>query len=83
MSMVYECTWYMKRLLESKKNHYFHAWNHEQKQEMIMNIWNLTPNLHTNSQFKKWAKKSTIMHVMASSCIDEWTYTIGMVISTQ
>ena len=24
-------------------------------------IWNFTPNLHTNSHFKKWAEKWTIM----------------------
>ena len=26
-----------------------------------MNIWNITPNLHTNSHYKMWAEKWTVM----------------------
>ena len=31
----------------------------EPRQEMIINIWNITPNLHTNSHFEMWAEKRT------------------------
>ena len=30
-------------------------------------IWNLTPNLQTNSYFKMWAKKRTIMQEASGS----------------
>ena len=33
----------------------------EPRQEMIIDIWNLTLNLHTYSHFKMWAEKWTIM----------------------
>ena len=38
------------------------TWNREQRQEII-NIWNITPNLHTNSHFEMWAEKWTIMQL--------------------
>ena len=48
------------------KNHWFRTWNREQRQEII-NIWNITPNLHTNSHFELWAEKWTIMHEASGS----------------
>ena len=48
------------------KNHWFHTWNREQRQEII-NIWNITPNLHTNSHFEMWAEKWTIMQEPSGS----------------
>ena len=33
--MTVQSTWYRKRLWKSKKNHYFHAGNHEPRQEII------------------------------------------------
>ena len=33
----------------------------------MINIWNLTPNLHTNSHFKMWAEKWTIMQEASGS----------------
>ena len=48
------------------KNHWFRTWNNEQRQEII-NIWNITPNLHTNSHFEMWAEKWTIMQEASGS----------------
>ena len=49
-----------------KKNHRFRTWNRDQRQEII-NIWNITPNLHTNSHFEMWAEKWTIMQEPSGS----------------
>ena len=35
--------------------------------QQIINIWNITPNLHTNSHFEMWAKKWTIMQEASGS----------------
>ena len=64
--MSVQSTWYMKRLSQSKKNHWFRTWNRERRQEII-NIWNITPNLHTNSHFEMWAEKWTIMQEASGS----------------
>ena len=52
-------TRHMKRSSQSKKKHWFRTWNREQRQETI-NIWNITPNPHTNSHPEMWAEKWTI-----------------------
>ena len=33
----------------------------------IINIWNITPNVHTNSHFEMWAEKWTIMQEASGS----------------
>ena len=43
---------YEKGYYRVKKKHYFHARNREPRQEIIIVIWNITPNLHTNSLLK-------------------------------
>ena len=48
--MSVQNTWYIKGYY-GIKNHEFHAWNHEPRQEMMIDIWNFTPNFHTNSSF--------------------------------
>ena len=50
------------------KNHWFHTCNREQREEMI-NMWNITPNLHTNSHFEMWAEKWTIMQEASGSSV--------------
>ena len=52
---VYKVLGIWKGYYRVKKNHWFHTWNREQRQEII-NIWNITPNLHTNSHFEMWAE---------------------------
>ena len=39
----------------------------EPGQEIIINIWDITPNLHTNSHFEMWAEKWTIMQEASGS----------------
>ena len=39
----------------------------EARNDIYMNIWNLTPNLHTNSHSKLWAEKWTIMQKASGS----------------
>ena len=38
---------------------------HRTRLKIIVNIWNLTPSIHTNSHFKMWAEKMTIMDYIA------------------
>ena len=63
---VYQALGIWKGYYRVKKNHWFHTWNREQRQEII-NIWNITPNLHTNSHFEMWAEKWTIMQEASGS----------------
>ena len=63
---VYKALGIWKGYYRVKKNHWFRTWNREQRQEII-NIWNITPNLHTNSHFEMWAEKWTIMQEASGS----------------
>ena len=63
---VYKALDVWKGYYRVKKNHWFRTWNREQRQEII-NIWNITPNLHTNSHFEMWAEKWTIMQEASGS----------------
>ena len=45
---MYKALGIWKGYYRVKKNHWFHTWNREQRQEII----NITPNLHTNCHFE-------------------------------